>query len=117
MLLHLWETNKLIFIFIDLRHKYGELITLDINEGKLVVLNTAEAIYEGFVKNSAFLSDRPMSMHNPATGGKAIVSSSAHPKQESVNVHGWLLDGMLSLLMDDMGAKDLIKQRLRQIKT
>lgn len=60
----------LIFIPIELRHKYGEVITLDINEGKLVVLNTAEAIHEGFVKNSTILSDRPMSMHNPATGGR-----------------------------------------------
>lgn len=44
------------------------------NNGKVVVLNTAEAIYEGFVKNSALLSERPSFMNNPATGGESTAS-------------------------------------------
>lgn len=57
-------------MFADLSAKYGDVVTLDVNAGKIVVLNTAEAIHEGFVKNAAIMSDRPSFMLNPATGGK-----------------------------------------------
>mgnify|MGYP001800525441 CR=1 FL=1 len=43
-----------------LRKKYGDVISYDLNmNSKMVVLNSADAIYEGFVKNADVLSSRP----------------------------------------------------------
>ena len=57
------------FLSIELTKDYGDVVSLDVNEGKIVVLNTAEAIHEAFVKNAAVFSERPSFMLNPATNG------------------------------------------------
>lgn len=46
--------------FTGLSKKYGDVITYDMNmRHKMVMLNSADAIYEGFVKNADSLSSRP----------------------------------------------------------
>ncbi|XP_067945567.1 cytochrome P450 2B19-like [Watersipora subatra] len=57
----------------DLSKDFGDVVTLDVNVGKIVVLNSAEAIHEAFVKNAKVFSDRPAFMLNPATGGYGLV--------------------------------------------
>lgn len=52
--------------------KYGEVCTLHVDIPIVVVLNSSEAVYEGFTKNADHMSVRPMNL-NPVyrlTGGR-----------------------------------------------
>jgi len=66
-----------------LRKKYGDVITCDIGmKQKLVILNSADAIYEGFVKQADFLSTRPPSIFMPVINGKGLVNEADGKWQE-----------------------------------
>lgn len=69
--LKIWLDGEKYFCSSENRKKYGEVFTLQL-QSPLVVLNSAEAVYEGFVKKADYLSQRPRPPYNPIytlTGG------------------------------------------------
>ena len=52
---HILDNNK---------DKYGEVFTMFMGR-PMVILNSSEAIYEGFVKNADSLSNRPVGENTP----------------------------------------------------
>lgn len=57
-----------------MKKQYGEVITLDMPFGKkLVILNSAEAIYDGFVRHADQLSARPEENRTLLTDGIYIL--------------------------------------------
>ena len=60
--------------YTGLKHKYGEVITFNISTfRKEVVLNSAEAVYEGFVKQADKLSNRPPAFKFVLTNGRYVL--------------------------------------------
>lgn len=47
------------FVLTELRDKYGDVMTVDLPFGtKVVLLNSAEAFWDGAIKNAEYLTER-----------------------------------------------------------